>query len=46
MTQGGTVTLRGPVRSDADKLAIQAIAVRVVGETNVKNELEVSPAEK
>lgn len=46
ITQGGTVTLRGPVSSDADKLAIQAIAVRVAGESNVKNELEVSPSQK
>lgn len=46
VTQDGTVTLRGPVRSDSERLAIAAIAARVAGETNVKNELELSPSQK
>jgi osmotically-inducible protein OsmY len=46
VTQDGVVTLRGPVRSEQEKDAVQAIAVRVAGESNVKNELEVVPPQK
>jgi osmotically-inducible protein OsmY len=43
VTEGGVVTLRGPVRSSDEKSAIEAIAVQVAGEGNVRNELEISP---
>src|SRR5262245_38756688 len=43
ITQGGVVTLRGPVRSNDEKSAVEAIAVQVAGEGNVRNELEISP---
>jgi len=43
VTEGGVVTLRGPVRSSDEKLAIETIAAQVAGEGNVRNELEISP---
>ena len=43
VTQNGVVTLRGPVRSNDDKVAIETIAVQVAGQGNVHNELELSP---
>lgn len=43
VTEGGVVTLRGPVRSSDEKLAIETIAGQVAGEGNVHNELEISP---
>lgn len=43
VTQNGVVTLRGPVRSNDEKAAIEAIAVQVAGQGNVHNELELSP---
>ena len=41
MTAGGVVTLRGPVKSDAEKQAIEAKAKQVAGVTSVNNLLEV-----
>jgi hyperosmotically inducible periplasmic protein len=41
ITQDGKVTLRGPVKSEKEKDALQAKAVAVAGESNVTNELEV-----
>ena len=41
MTSGGVVTLRGPVKSDAEKQTIEAKAKQVAGVTNVNNLLEV-----
>ena len=41
MTSGGVVTLRGPVKSDAEKQAIEAKAKQVAGVTSVNNLLEV-----
>ena len=43
VTQNGVVTLRGPVRSNDEKVAIETIAVQVAGQGNVHNELELSP---
>ena len=40
---GGTVTLKGPVRSDAEKQTVEAKAVEVVGAGHVVNELSVAP---
>ena len=42
VTSNGTVTLRGPVRSEEDKSAIEAKAVEVAGSGRVKNELEIA----
>jgi hyperosmotically inducible protein len=43
VTQDGTVTLKGPVRSDAEKLSIEAKAADVVGKERVVSELVVDP---
>src|SRR5262245_17620476 len=43
VTEAGVVTLRGPVRSSDEKVAIETIAVEVAGQGNVRNELEISP---
>ncbi len=42
-TQDGTVTLKGPVRSDAEKVSIEAKAADVVGKEKVVSELVVEP---
>jgi len=39
----GTVTLRGPVRSEDEKAAIEAKAKGIAGVTDVRNELTVAP---
>ncbi|MGA8038321.1 MAG: BON domain-containing protein [Candidatus Acidiferrales bacterium] len=44
VTQDGKVTLKGPVRSEDEKAAIQAKAVSIAGADNVSNELEIAPA--
>ena len=44
ITQEGKVTLRGPVKSDEEKVNLQAKAVEVAGQDNVTNQLEVMPA--
>ena len=43
VSQDGIVTLKGPVRSDAEKLSIEAKAAEVVGKDKVVSELEVQP---
>jgi hyperosmotically inducible protein len=43
ISQNGMVTLRGPVRSDDEKRAVEADATAVVGTDKVTNELEVKP---
>ena len=43
IARGGTVMLKGPVRSEEEKTAIEAKAVETAGATNVKNELTVKP---
>ena len=43
ITQDGTVTLRGPVRTDEDKQAVEAKVKQVAGEDKVTSELEVKP---
>ena len=39
----GLVTLRGPVRSEEEKAAVEAKAKAVAGVTDVRNELTVAP---
>ncbi|MFZ0804333.1 MAG: BON domain-containing protein [Terriglobales bacterium] len=43
ITQNGQVTLKGPVRSDDEKQAIEAKATEIAGQNKVSNELEVKP---
>jgi osmotically-inducible protein OsmY len=43
VAQGGQVTLKGPVRSQAEKQAVEAKAIDVVGADHVVNELSVAP---
>ena len=43
VTQNGSVTLSGPVRSEDEKKAIEAKATQVVGgSTHVKNEIQIA----
>lgn len=42
VTVDGKVTLRGPVKSDAEKTAIAAKAQLIAGSTAVENQLEVA----
>jgi hyperosmotically inducible periplasmic protein len=43
ITQNGQVTLKGPVRSEEEKSAVEAKAVAVAGEGKVTSELTVKP---
>lgn len=43
ITQDGKVTLKGPVRSEDEKAAIESKAVAIVGANNVTDQLEVAP---
>jgi hyperosmotically inducible protein len=44
IAQGGQVTLKGPVRSDAEKQNVEAKAVEVAGAGHVINQMSVAPA--
>lgn len=43
ITVGGMVTLKGPVRSEAEKNAIEEKAAGIVGKTNIKSEIDIAP---
>jgi osmotically-inducible protein OsmY len=43
ITQDGMVTLKGPVRSEEEKQAIEAKAAEIVGQDKVVSELAVQP---
>ena len=43
ITQNGQVTLRGPVRSEEEKRAIEVKAAEIAGEGNVVSDLTVKP---
>ena len=43
ISQNGMVTLKGPVRSEDEKMAIEARAAAVVGKDKVTSQLEVKP---
>ena len=43
ITQNGQVTLKGPVRSDDEKRAIEAKAAEIAGENKVTSELGIKP---
>jgi len=42
IVQNGTVTLKGPVRSDEEKRAVEAKAASVAGSATITNELTVA----
>ena len=46
ITRDGTVTLKGPVRSDAERNSVEAKALAVAGAGHVVNELTVAPPSK
>jgi osmotically-inducible protein OsmY len=43
IAQGGQVTLKGPVRSDAERRTVEAKATEVAGAGHVTNEMSVAP---
>jgi hyperosmotically inducible protein len=43
ITQNGQVTLKGPVRSDDEKRAVESKAASVAGDSKVNNQLDVKP---
>ena len=43
ISQNGMVTLKGPVRSDEEKAAVEAKAAEVAGKDKVTSQLEVKP---
>jgi len=43
ISQNGSVTLKGPVKSEEEKQTIETKATQIAGQGNVKNELEVAP---
>jgi hyperosmotically inducible protein len=43
IAENGTVTLKGPVRSDEEKTAVEAKAAEVAGADKVTSQLEVKP---
>ena len=43
VTQNGMVTLKGPVRSEEEKRAVEAKAAEVAGADKVTNEIDVQP---
>ena len=46
ITKDGAVTLKGPVRSEQEKSAIEAKAAGIAGPGKVKNQIEVKAADK
>jgi hyperosmotically inducible periplasmic protein len=44
ITQGGKVTLRGPVRSDEEKTSVESKAAAVAGQENVTSQIQVAPS--
>jgi hyperosmotically inducible protein len=46
ITQNGAVTLKGPVRSEEEKQAVEAKATEVAGQGKVTNEIHVAPDKK
>jgi hyperosmotically inducible periplasmic protein len=46
ITQNGQVTLKGPVRSDDEKKAIEAKATEIAGENKVTSELKIKPKQQ
>ena len=43
IAQGGIVTLKGPVKSEEEKQAVQAKAAQIAGSDKVTSEIQVAP---
>ncbi|MEP6644382.1 MAG: BON domain-containing protein [Acidobacteriaceae bacterium] len=43
IVQDGAVTLKGPVRSDEEKQAVEAKAAEVAGADKITNQIEIAP---
>jgi len=43
ITVGGMVTLKGPVRSEEEKRAIEEIAAQIAGNGKIMSEIEIAP---
>ena len=43
ITQNGQVTLKGPVRSEDEKKAVETKAIEVAGENKVTSQLDIKP---
>jgi osmotically-inducible protein OsmY len=43
ITIDGMVTLKGPVKSEAEKTAIEEKAVQIAGKDKIKSEIEIAP---
>ena len=43
ITENGSVTLKGPVRSEEERKTVEAKAVEVAGRDHVANELTIAP---
>ena len=43
IAQGGTVTLKGPVRTEDEKRIVEKKAAEVAGEANIKSEIQIAP---
>jgi len=43
ITVGGMVTLKGPVRSEEEKMAVEEKAAGIVGNANIKSEIDIAP---
>jgi hyperosmotically inducible protein len=41
VTEDGNVTLRGPVHTNDEKMKVESIAQKIVGQANIQNELEI-----
>jgi hyperosmotically inducible periplasmic protein len=46
LVQGETVTLKGPVRSEAERETVEQKAIAVAGAKNVVNQLDIAPEKK
>src|SRR5664279_4697415 len=45
ITVGGMVTLKGPVRSEEEKKAVEEKAAQIAGNGNIKSEIGIAPKE-
>jgi osmotically-inducible protein OsmY len=45
VTQNGSVTLSGPVRSETEKKSVEAKAAQVAGSTHVKSDIQIAAEE-
>ena len=43
VSQGGHVTLKGPVRTEAEKKSVEAKATEVAGEGHITSEISIAP---